>query len=81
MISHLWKVAKSSFSVDKLVDGGSNSYYFIDIFHMLDRNAAFDIVKEVRLEWGKASRSTKIVDKKSVIWGVRSTFKDTMKNR
>ncbi len=45
----------------------------------MDRNAAFDIVKEVRLEWGKASRSTKIIDKKSVIWGVRSTFKDTMK--
>ena len=45
----------------------------------MDRNAAFDIVKEVRLEWSKASRSTKIIDKKSVIWGVRSTFKDTMK--
>ncbi len=47
----------------------------------MDRNAAFDIVKEVRLEWGKASRSTKIVDKKNVIWGTRSTFKDTMKIR
>ncbi len=45
----------------------------------MDRNAAFDIVKEVRLEWGKASRSTKIIDKNSVIQGVRSTFKNTMK--
>ncbi len=47
----------------------------------MDRNAALDIVKEVRLEWGKASRSTKIIDKKSVIQGVRSTFQDTMKIR
>ncbi len=45
----------------------------------MDRNAAFNIVKEVRLEWGKTRRITKIIDKKSVIWGVRSTFKDTMK--
>ncbi len=37
----------------------------------MDRNAALDIVKEVRLERGKASRSTKIIDKKSVIWQVR----------
>ena len=48
-------------------------------FEIPKRNVAFDIVKEVRLEWGKASRSTKIIDKKSVIRGVRSTFKDTMK--
>ena len=47
----------------------------------MDRNTAFDIVKEVRLERSKASRSTKIIDKKSVIQGVRSTFKDTMKIR
>ncbi len=39
----------------------------------------FDIVKGVRLEQGKASRSTKIIDKKSVIKGVKSTFKDTIK--
>ncbi len=45
----------------------------------MDRNAAFDIVKEVRLEWSKASRSTKIIDKKSVIQGMRCAFKDTMK--
>ncbi len=68
-----------SLGVNKLVDGGSNSNYFIDLRDISDRNAALDIVKEVRLEWGKASRSTKIVDKKSVIWGMRSTFKDTMK--
>ncbi len=43
------------------------------------RNEAFDIVKEVRLELSKASRSIKIIDKKSVIWGMRSAFKDTMK--
>ncbi len=47
----------------------------------MDRNAAFDIVKEVRLEQGNASRSTKIIDKKSVTWGMMSTFKDTMKIR
>ncbi len=47
----------------------------------MDRNAAFDTVKEVRLEQGKASRSTKIIDKKSVIRGMRSLFKDTMKFR
>ncbi len=79
MICHLWKVYKSSLGVNKLVDSGSNSNYFIDLRDILDRNAAFDIVKEVRLEWSKASRSTKIIDKKSVIWGMRSTFKDTMK--
>ncbi len=45
----------------------------------MDRNAAFDIVKEVRLEWSKASRRAKIIDKKSVIRRMRSTFKDTMK--
>ncbi len=81
MISHLWKIDKSSFSVDKLVGGGSNSNYFIDLTDILDRNAALDIVKEVRLEWSKASRSTKIIDKKSVIWGMRSAFKVTMKIR
>ncbi len=27
----------------------------------MDRNAAFDIVKEVRIEQGKASRSTEII--------------------
>ncbi len=79
MISHLLKVDKLSFSVNKLVDSGSNSNYFIDLWDDLDRNAAFDIVKEVRPKWGKASRSTKIIDKKSVIQGVRGTFKDTMK--
>ncbi len=47
----------------------------------MDRNAAFDIVKEVRLERGKAGRSTKIIDKMSVIRGMRSAFKDTMKIR
>ncbi len=56
-----------SLGVNKLVDGGSNSNYFVDLRDILDRNAAFDVVKEVRLEWGKASRSTKIVEKKSVI--------------
>ncbi len=33
----------------------------------MDRNAEFDIVKEVRLEQSKARRNTKIVDEKSVI--------------
>ncbi len=47
----------------------------------MDRNAAFDKAKEVKLEWSKASRSTKIIDKKSVIQGMRSAFKDTMKIR
>ncbi len=46
---------------------------------ILDRNAAIYIIKEVRLEWGKANRNTKIIDKKSVIQGVRSAFKDMMK--
>ncbi len=41
--------------------------YFIDLLNIMDMNAAFDIVKEVRLEWGKASKSTKIVDKKGNI--------------
>ncbi len=68
-----------SLGVNKLVDGGSNSNYFIDLRDILDKNAAIDIVKEVRLERSKASRSTKIIDKKSVIRGMRSTFKDTMK--
>ncbi len=40
---------------------------------------SLDIFKEVRLEWSKTSRSTKIIDKKSVNQGVRGTFKDTMK--
>ncbi len=79
MISHLWKIDKLSLGVNKLVDGGSNSNYFIDLRDILDRNAALDIVEEVRLEQGKASRSTKILDKKSVIQEVRSIFKDTMK--
>ncbi len=61
------------------MDGGSNYNYFVELQDILDRNAEFGIVKEVRLEEGKASRSTKIIDKKSVIWGVRSTFKDMMK--
>ncbi len=61
------------------MDGGSNYNYFVELQDILDRNAEFGIVKEVRLERGKASRSTKIIDKKSVIWGVRSTFKDMMK--
>ncbi len=47
----------------------------------MDKNAAFDIVNEVRLEQGKASKSIKIVDKKSIIWGMRSTFQDTVKIR
>ncbi len=47
----------------------------------MDMNAAFDIVKEIRLEQIKASRSTKIIDKNSVIRGMRSAFKDTMKIR
>ncbi len=68
-----------SFSDNKLVDGGSNSNYVIDLRDISNRNAARDKVKEVRLEWGKAIRGTKIVDKKSVIRGVRSTFKDMMK--
>ncbi len=68
-----------SLGVNKLVDGGSNSNYFFDLRDILDRNAALDIVKEVRLEWSKSSRSTKIIDKKSVIWGMRSAFKETMK--
>ncbi len=63
------------FSVDELVDCGSNSNYFIDHWDILDRNAAFDIVKEVRLERGKSGRSSKVIDKKSVIRGVRSIFK------
>ncbi len=67
------------FNINKLVDGGSNSNYFVDLRDISDRNAAFDIVKEVRLEWSKARRSTKIIDKKSVIWGVRSPFQDTVK--
>ncbi len=81
MICHLWKIDKLSLGVNKLVDSSANSNYFIGLRDVLDRNAAFDIVKEVRLEWSKASRSTKIIDKKSVIRGVRSTFKDTMKIR
>ncbi len=72
---------KSSYSVNKLVDGGSNSNYFIDLRDILDRNAALDIVKEIRLEQSKANRSTKIIDKKIVIWGMRSAFKDMMKIR
>ncbi len=36
-------------------------------------------MKEVRFEWSKASRSAKIIEEKGVIWGVRSTFQDTMK--
>ncbi len=67
-----------SFCVNKLVDGGSYSNYFIDLRDISDRNAALDIVKEVRIEQSKASRSTKIIDKKSVIHGMRSTFKDAM---
>ncbi len=79
MICHLRKVDKLSFCANKLVDSGSNSNYFIKLLNILDRNAALDIVKEVRLEQGKTSRSTNIVDRKSVTMGVRSTFKDTMK--
>ena len=79
MISHLGEVDKSSLDVDKLVDSGSDSNYFIDLRDISDRNAALDIVKEVRLEQSEASRSAKIIDKKSVIWGMRSAFKDTMK--
>ena len=70
-----------SFSVNKLVDGGSNSNYLIGLRDILDRNAALDIVKEVRLEWDKASISTEIVDKKIIIQVVRSTFENTMKIR
>ncbi len=44
----------------------------------MDRNAAFDIVKEDRPELSKANRSTKIIDKKSVIQDVRSAFQDMM---
>ncbi len=76
MMRHLWKVDKLPLCVNKLMDGSSNTNQDI-----LDRNTAFDIVKEVRLEQGKASRSTKIVDKKCVIRDVRRTFKDTMKMR
>ena len=79
MISHLWKIDKSSLGVNKLVDCSTNSNYFIDLIDISDRNAAFDIAKEARLEQGKASRSTKIIDKKSVIQGMRSAFKDMMK--
>ncbi len=46
----------------------------------MDRNTAFDIVKQVGLEWSKAGRSTKTIDKKSVIQGMRSAFEDMMKN-
>ncbi len=44
----------------------------------MDRNAALVIVKEVRLEWSKVSRST-IFDKKGVTKDMRNTFQDTMK--
>ncbi len=70
-----------SLGVDKFVGGGSNSNSFIDLRDISDRNAAFNIFKEVRLEWGKTSRSAKIVDKKNVIQGGRSTFEDTIKIR
>ncbi len=55
MISYLWKVDKVSIGVDKLVDGGSNSNYFVNLRDISDRNAALDIVKEIRLEWVEAS--------------------------
>ncbi len=67
--------------VDKLVNCSANSYYFIDPWNIMDRNAAFDIVKEVRLEWSKASQSTMIVDKKSAIRAMRSMFQDRVEIR
>ncbi len=45
----------------------------------MDRISAFDTVNEPRLEWSKASWSTKIVDKRGVIQIVRSAFYDVMK--
>ncbi len=50
MICNLWKVDKLSFIVNKLVDGDSNSNYFVDLRDISDRNAALDIVQEVILE-------------------------------
>ncbi len=47
----------------------------------MNRNSEFDIVKEVRLDWSKANTRTKIIDKKGVIWGVSSTFKDMIEIR
>ncbi len=81
MISHLWKIDKSSLGIDNLVDDGSKTNDFIDLRDILERNAALDIVKEVRFERRKASRSTKIIVKKSVICSMRSAFKDTIKIR
>ncbi len=78
MINRLLKVDKLHFCVNELVGGTSNFNYFVDLQDISDMNATFDIVKEVRLDQGKASISIKITDKKSVIWGVRSIFKDMM---
>ncbi len=40
-----------------------------------------DLIKEVRLEQSKARKNAKIIDKKGIIWGGRSTFQDMMKVR
>ncbi len=80
MISHLRKIDKSPLCVNKLVDSSYDFNYFVDIWSIADRNVAFDIVKEARLEWSKASQDTKIVDKKDIIQGVSCKFQDMMKS-
>ncbi len=55
---------------------GPKLKYFVDLHDIMNMNSAFNIVKEVRHQWSKTSKSTIIIDKKSIIQGVRSSFKD-----
>ncbi len=74
------KIEKLLLGFNRLVDGSSDSNYFIVLRNITYRNAAFDIVEEVRLEWCEADQSTKIIDTKDVTWDVTSKFQDKMKS-
>ncbi len=68
-----------SLGINKLVDSGPNFNYFIDLWKTIYRNAEFDIVKEVSVEWIKASQITKVVDKNGVTQGLIFLFHYVMK--
>ncbi len=70
-------MAKLSFGAQHL-KSSPNFNDFIGISNVVDRNTSFNVVEEVTLEWKKASRSTKIIEKQCVIQGDRCIFKDVM---
>ncbi len=65
-----------SFNVNELVNSGPFSYEFIDLGEIMDRDTTFNVVKDIRFEWNKASRSTKTVNKKCDTQIFRNTFND-----